>query len=216
MADLNTKQKILLSSIQLINEQGMANVRLQQIADHLGISVGNLAYHFKNKQAIIAAINEYLSGEVSKILSTYRIYPNLMDFDSQLNQYFSFIKKYPFFFLDSLKTKRQYPQIHEQQKAQIAKMIHQIKMRLEYNQERGMIRMEARKGIYRGTTNAIWMLISHWLPQKILQGKPHHELRNTFKEMVWNQIYPHLTEKGMTEYEMLIIPALESQHRSGY
>ena len=109
MADLNTKQKILISSIKLINEHGMANIRLQQIADHLGISVGNLAYHFKNKEAIVEAIHGMLSEKIDQILSTYRVYPNLMDFDSQLNQYYSFIHKYPFYFLDMLETARNYP-----------------------------------------------------------------------------------------------------------
>jgi hypothetical protein len=56
MADLSTKQKILNTSIRLFNEDGMANVPLQQIAKEIGISPGNLAYHFKNKEAIIEAM----------------------------------------------------------------------------------------------------------------------------------------------------------------
>ena len=46
MSDPTTKQKIVHASIKLFNENGVANVRLQQIADEIGISVGNLAYHF--------------------------------------------------------------------------------------------------------------------------------------------------------------------------
>ncbi|MEM8908435.1 MAG: helix-turn-helix domain-containing protein, partial [Bacteroidota bacterium] len=38
MSDLNTKQKILRAAVQLFNDHGMANVRLQQIADEIGIS----------------------------------------------------------------------------------------------------------------------------------------------------------------------------------
>ena len=52
-----TKQKILNSSINLFNKKGLVNVRLQQIADESGISVGNLAYHYYSKKAIIQAID---------------------------------------------------------------------------------------------------------------------------------------------------------------
>ena len=53
-----TKQKIIQSAIELFNEKGLTNVRLQHIADKAGRSVGNLAYHFPNKRAIIQVIEE--------------------------------------------------------------------------------------------------------------------------------------------------------------
>jgi AcrR family transcriptional regulator len=56
MAAPDTKQKILDSSLQLFNDNGISNTRLQQIADESGISVGNLAYHFSNKEAITESL----------------------------------------------------------------------------------------------------------------------------------------------------------------
>ena len=41
-----TKDKILIEARQLFYDEGITNVRLQQIADKTGISVGNLAYHY--------------------------------------------------------------------------------------------------------------------------------------------------------------------------
>ena len=113
MTDLNTKQRILKSSIQLFNEYGLVNVRLQQIATETGISVGNLAYHYRNKEAIIAALTKYVTTEFEDILSTYRIFPNLLDFDNQLIRYFDFLQKYPFLFLDSIEIMRTFPELHE-------------------------------------------------------------------------------------------------------
>lgn len=58
---LTTKQRILKISEKLFFEQGIANVRLQHIADNSGISIGNLAYHFKNKEVIVEEVyNELL------------------------------------------------------------------------------------------------------------------------------------------------------------
>ena len=97
MDNLTTKQKILESAIRLFNWDDVANVRLQQIADETGISVGNLAYHFKNKEAIVTAIYEGLFDEFSQILSTYLTNPKLTDFDLQMEQYHRFFSKYKFF-----------------------------------------------------------------------------------------------------------------------
>lgn len=213
MAELSTKQKIINAATRLFNENGMANVRLQQIANDVGISAGNLAYHFRNKEAIIDAIKEELYEEAAGILSAYRIYPNLMDFDNQLNKYFAFLKKYPFYFMDLLEIERNYPDIHSKHQVHISKMISQIRKRFDYNQQRGLILKEPRPGIYDTAANAIWILITFWVPQNLLRRKNVAPMITPFKEMVWNQLYPFFTEKGIAEFEQLILPVLQ-QHSS--
>lgn len=210
MADLSTKQKILNASIQLFNENGMANVRLQQIAQEIGISPGNLAYHFRNKEAIIDAINEELYQEANDILSTYRIFPNLIDFDNQLVKYFSFIQKYPFYFLDLLEIERHYPEIRSKRQLHISKMISQIRKRFDFNHQRGLIQEEPRPEVYNSIANAIWVLISFWVPQNLVRGTEADMKVKEFKEMIWNQVYPYFTKKGVAEYEQLILPLLSN------
>lgn len=51
-----TKEKILETSIKLFNEKGCINTSTRHISDKLGISVGNLYYHFKNKEEILIVI----------------------------------------------------------------------------------------------------------------------------------------------------------------
>ncbi len=209
MADLNTKQKILNAAIHLFNTNGMANVRLQQIAHEIGISPGNLAYHFRNKEAIIEAINEDLYQEAAEILSTYRIFPNLIDFENQLTKYFSFIQKNPFYFLDLLEIDRHYPEIRSKRQSHITKMINQIRKRFDFNQQRGLIKEEPRPGVYDSVSNAIWALITFWVPQNLVKGIEVAMDAKQFKEMVWTQVYPYFTEKGIAEFEQLIQPLLE-------
>ena len=72
---MTTKQKIIVSSIKLFNLHGLTNVRLQQIADDVGISVGNLAYHYYSKEAIVKEIDKQLSELITPIISSNQSFP---------------------------------------------------------------------------------------------------------------------------------------------
>ncbi|WP_028238398.1 TetR/AcrR family transcriptional regulator [Stutzerimonas azotifigens] len=52
----NTRDRIVQASLELFNAQGERSVTTNHIAAHLGISPGNLYYHFPNKQAIVAEL----------------------------------------------------------------------------------------------------------------------------------------------------------------
>lgn len=67
---LRTKDKILQASIELFNQVGERQVTTNHIAAHLGISPGNLYYHFRNKEDIVRQIFK----EYAKLLET-RIQP---------------------------------------------------------------------------------------------------------------------------------------------
>ena len=51
----DVKEIIIKEALHLFNTNGFVNVRLQHIADAASISVGHMAYHYKNKDAIFFA-----------------------------------------------------------------------------------------------------------------------------------------------------------------
>jgi AcrR family transcriptional regulator len=66
---VNTKDKILRTSLALFNERGEAAVSLAQIASRLGISEGNLWYHFRTKRDLIVAHFGELEARIERNLT---------------------------------------------------------------------------------------------------------------------------------------------------
>lgn len=204
----STKQKILKSAIELFNEKGLINVRLQQIADDSSISVGNLAYHYYSKKAIIQAIDAELGNELELLLSIDQNFPSLIDFDNHLGRYFYVLNQYSFYFLDLLEMERAYPKMHGKRVAYMEKMIVQIEEWLRLNSEKGIVKPAQLDTQYLHTAESIWMIITFWLTQRQVRGKTDIG-EGHFKEFIWNQLIPLLTDAGWMEFEAVILPQLK-------
>ena len=204
----STKQKILKSAIGLFNQKGLVNVRLQQIADEAGISVGNLAYHYYSKKAIVLAIDSELGEELELLLSIEQDFPSLLDFDNHLGRYFFVLNRYSFYFLDLLEIERAYPKMHSKRVDYVEKMIRQIQEWLLLNVEKEILRAEKIENQYLHLAESIWMIITFWLTQRHVRGKTDIG-EGHFKEFIWNQLIPLLTEAGWMEFEVVILPQLK-------
>ncbi|MEK6751315.1 MAG: TetR/AcrR family transcriptional regulator [Chloroflexota bacterium] len=64
---LQTKNNILQKAIELFNENGTASVSMNALAESLGISAGNLQYHYRNKEEVIREILEMMFKEFDVI-----------------------------------------------------------------------------------------------------------------------------------------------------
>ncbi|CAG8864228.1 hypothetical protein PS627_00925 [Pseudomonas fluorescens] len=58
MTRIKTRDRILDCALQLFNQQGEPNVSTLEIANELGISPGNLYYHFHGKEPVVLGLFE--------------------------------------------------------------------------------------------------------------------------------------------------------------
>lgn len=69
MAKPKTRDRILQTALGLFNHEGEAQVSTVDIASVIGISPGNLYYHFRGKEAIIEALFEEFETEIRMVLN---------------------------------------------------------------------------------------------------------------------------------------------------
>ncbi|MAG76941.1 MAG: TetR family transcriptional regulator [Colwelliaceae bacterium] len=97
---MKTRDKIIQASIELFNENGERNVTTNHIAAHLGISPGNLYYHFRNKEDIILSIYEEYARNL--LLETFpQVSPDVPPLDAiihYMDAVFQAMSRFRFFY----------------------------------------------------------------------------------------------------------------------
>lgn len=66
--EVSTREMILIRSLELINTRGMVDFRIDSLATSLGLSPGNITYHFSRKEDICVALWEQYLEEYGKVV----------------------------------------------------------------------------------------------------------------------------------------------------
>ena len=111
---MKTHDKIIATALALFNEKGERNITTNHIAAALSISPGNLYYHFKNKEAIIAEIFESYSIELlAGFTPTAEQQDNFVKLKHYLDCIFTLMWKYRFFYANLAQILQRDQTLHE-------------------------------------------------------------------------------------------------------
>lgn len=196
---MTTKERILGSAVGLFNRFGYVNVRLQYIADEANLSVGNLAYHFKTKEAIFEAIYYNLEKEQKILLTDLRVVPLFENINNHLKDTFRLHQKYSFFYSDTLEIIRSFPQIKKRYREYTKWYIAQIETLIAFNVSRGVFENSKINDQITTLAELYWMTIELWLYQSRIRGVDMI-LEKDFMNTVWRVFLPYLSEVGQTEF----------------
>lgn len=203
----STKERIIKAAIAAFNKQGIKNTTSRDIAEAMGISRGNLSYHYKCKADLIKDVYQHIfeANEI-EILPTGLV--TLRHFHELFKQMIDFQDRYRFFFLDIIEILRDYPEIGKRYRQRAHHRTAQGRALINYYIGSGLFAPEPIPGLYDQLTNAVWMVRVFWLNQVWIkeendEGKVAMDKKNALTA-IWTLHYPHLTEKGKEEYFEII------------
>ena len=202
MAAPDTKQKILDASLQLFNENGISSVRLQQIADETGISIGNLAYHYNNKEAITESLITNVIASLRDLLRQYGKYASLSDMDFFFKEFHRLSTQYRFFNFDILEIKRNFPASYELLQPLFNKIKLQLERRFDLCLQQRLLQKEAN---IKFIASNVWILMFFMPAEGQLNGKSAIT-ENQYRHRLWDYITLYFTAKGSTEFSATVEP----------
>lgn len=170
-----TKSNIIQKAIDLFNEHGTGAVSLNSLAEALGISTGNLQYHYHSKEEIIRAILEVMFTDWNLVYQEMNTNAFTMDaLRHTLRINFDLVWKYRFFYRELAALLRndevlaaRYATIQEQRLAEQEMLTKQMA------RSRGaspMSKTELRNMVLIG-----WILSSSWLSYVESTGRTVNE-----------------------------------------
>jgi len=109
VASPNTRDRILLTSLALFNAQGLAAVSTHKIAAEMGISPGNLHYHFKSKQLIVERLFMRFEQRLGLLNGSTAAVAAIDDLWLALHLRFEAIDEYRFVYRDMAFLAAEYP-----------------------------------------------------------------------------------------------------------
>jgi len=109
---MSNRERILEAALELFNTHGASNTGTNKIAAHLGISPGNLYYHFKNREEIIRTIFPEISKDTDAVFMSAGS-SNLTSavFGDILVKWVGTVWKYRFFYGDLVSLLRNDPEL---------------------------------------------------------------------------------------------------------
>ena len=198
------KYKIKTEAISLFNALGFSVVSMKQIADKLGISAGNLRYHYINKEALLMVIYTEMYNETLDYILPENTYITLFHFEEMMQKFDNLQQRYSFFFKDIVHIVKEYPSISKRYEASNLVRFKDARKLIDYYVESGRMVAENQTIDYDQVIYTIWMISTFWQAQKQIMKTEQYEVnKRPSIEIQWNLLLPYLTEKGLNEYQEL-------------
>jgi len=188
---MTTRDKIKNQCIKLFNKKGYGTVNLMEIAQSIGISRGNLTYHFKNKEELLLEICEDMWAMMESERAKSRQLPSFENLHNEFQRLQKFQRGYAFIFLDTHVIN--HPIVKKRFSSLSKQVLNDNKAAIAFSIEIGHMKKESAAGLYNHISLISWMLSFFSLAQeRILQDMATDDL----EKVIWNVMMPHFTKKG--------------------
>lgn len=194
-----TKEKIKKTTLLLCNESGSLSVSTNHIAKKLGISPGNLYYHYKNKEAIIRDIYHDMSVTFESFHSFEQILNAqnpLKELDAMFDKYGELFWEYRFLMRDSALLMAMDSELKTMFAKNQVRRIEQIEMLIAFFIHEGIFESIPTEQIHK-QAKLNWFISAYWQVFTATYDVVSKASIDEAKEMLFElQIYPFLSQKG--------------------
>ena len=200
---MDTKGKIIAKAIDLFNIHGTKAISTNHIAKEMGISPGNLYYHFRSKNDIIRSISDNFSNELGSVFKIQL--DTISDFSSNLtslfNRFFKIQQSYQFLFLEGVHLTKQDSRLldnYTNLRSLIKKGYHELLSNLV------KIKIMKRQSlnIIDDLLDTQWIIMWYWINHTILDRNTYDDFQiKKGIKLSFSIIKPQLTSMGKVAFD---------------
>ncbi len=184
----DTRQAILDTAKTLFLQKGYNGVSVGDIAGALGISKGNLTYHFKRKEEIMEALLAQTTPAFPQTIPR-----TLEELDALLRHIEQVQEDYAFYFRDHAQLGQLSQEIRAKQQGVYRRQSAFFCQTFRSLAQEGLVQPEAYPGAYRRSADTLHLAAVYWLPFATLK-----ERDEGFRCQAWAILFPLLTPEGQT------------------
>lgn len=205
-----TKNRILDTALRLFNEKGLSQVTLRTIASEMGISQGNLNYHYKKREDIIVALYfqliEKIDARMEQSKSEKVDLSVLLDTSELI---MTSLFEYRFILLDFVQVmreneviKKHFLELSNRRKDEFLFLFNAL-------EKDGVMRKEQYKNEFLFLYQRIKIMGDFWISSaEVTYDRLTIDVLKEYAEVISLEMYPYLTEKGQKQLKDLL-PLLE-------
>jgi AcrR family transcriptional regulator len=208
----STKEHILSAALELFNKNGVEAITVRHIAQQVGISHGNLCYHFARKEDIITALFETAASGISgRFLAMMAVDETALHETLTLEFLMTIIaavyeiqQRYKFLMVDFVNIMRRLPNVQQNFQAIFPVLRAQMHRVIGVLQRKGSIRSDIPHEQFENFIRLLYIVSNFWLSEaEILYNAAENVPQETtafFTKLAWSMLMPYLTPSGLEEY----------------
>ena len=199
----DTRSEIMSRAVALFNARGFFKVTVKDIADALGISPGNLTYHFKKKEHLLEALQTQMIERARGIIVPADQEITLAHFQQMFERFFEVQQAYRFYFCEIIYLLEEYPEITRAYRETTSSRFEDARKLVDYYIATGRLLPETEERDYDDLIRSLWMVNTFWTLGNVLAND---EVGGRYANPIaslWKMLLPYLSEKGRAEYQSI-------------
>lgn len=166
----DTKSVILDTAVRLFNQRGSQSVSTNRIAADMSISVGNLYYHFNNKEDIIRSLYDRMTVEMDDLWSGF-VPPTISRLEEMLERLIQQMWEYRFFQREQLTLMKKDPLLLKKNHEVRKRKRKEIETFMRGLADANILRQPLDEETITALARAIEIISENWLAFLELEGK---------------------------------------------